>query len=202
MSTEEPQPRAAATLLRSLIVEEPQREVEGDFVVEPLSVHGLERARLMSIYVFVVLYAWIGTVVAIYLDPWVGVPNLLYAYYLDNLNFTLGHLSLHAKFIEWPEWAMDVLCHHSFIHHYRDIQVLYWGGTNSVIMVCEDDSPVLHVETGSRSICYGTRSGSAADVTTADFIVQLKLFPIIWKDVISQNLQSKMCKRFSNVQRR
>ena len=156
-------------------VEEPAREVDGDVVVEPLYVHGMERARLMSVYVFVVVYqamgwegaefatgswvegastfvgslvtrkasergassrcpdsclhahpmwsilrifimmfllryAWVGTLVAMYFDPWVGVCNLLYAYYLDNLSFTFGHLVLHAKFIEWPEWAMDVLC--------------------------------------------------------------------------------------------
>jgi hypothetical protein len=46
-------------------------------------------------------------------------------YVTNNVMFLTGHSRLHASFIELPEREMSVICHHSFIHHYRNPRVYH-----------------------------------------------------------------------------
>jgi hypothetical protein len=46
-------------------------------------------------------------------------------YVFNNLLFLVNHSRLHASFIELPEEQMSVICHHSFVHHYRNTRVYH-----------------------------------------------------------------------------
>lgn len=50
----------------------------------------------------------------------------------------LGHLGLHAAFIELPEGEMATITHHSFLHHYRQLRTFHqtWLETRLSYFFC------------------------------------------------------------------
>ena len=80
------------------------------------------------LYITICLCASLGIIYTSIHHPLLQIVTFLFSYIANNIGFTIGHVGLHTNFIEQPESYMRVLAHHSFIHHYRDIQVYhkYW----------------------------------------------------------------------------
>jgi len=99
-----------------------RQHIPGDYEVPMFLTSGKDRQRLLFVYSMLMSYAMFGVIYCWFRNPVLQTLNIILAYFLDNMAFFLGHLVLHASFIELPENEMSVLTHHSFIHHYRDIQ--------------------------------------------------------------------------------
>ena len=93
--------------------------------VEPFRLVGISRQLALRAYTFTCCFIFAGQIYCGYTDPWLQMRNVVIMYLLDNFGFSMGHLLLHGAFIEYREDEMHVLSHHSFIHHYRDIQVYH-----------------------------------------------------------------------------
>lgn len=99
--------------------------IAGDKEMAPLTLSGTRRSVFLVIYVMLVAIAFGVVGYCFYLNPLFGVFGLISAYWCNNVAFAITHVRFHTSFIELPEEKMDVLVHHSFIHHYRDIQVYH-----------------------------------------------------------------------------
>ena len=94
----------------------------------PFVLQGKRRLFFQLLYTSICLGAASGIIYTSIHHPLLQIAALVYSYIANNIGFTIGHVGLHTNFIEQPESYMRVLAHHSFIHHYRDIQVYhkYW----------------------------------------------------------------------------
>lgn len=99
--------------------------IPNDEIRLPYKLHGLRRAAFMVIYCCIVALSFGFVAYTLYLSPVIGIFGLLSAYFLNNLAFCITHCRFHTSFIELPESKMDILVHHSLIHHYRDVQVYH-----------------------------------------------------------------------------
>ncbi len=106
--------------------------------VKPCQSSGVERIFHMIFLYFIFIFAIVGTVYAATQSVLLVIFGLLVCYYLENMLFVFGHIGFHAAFIEYPEKKMSTLSHHSFIHHYRRIQVYHetWLETRISYFFC------------------------------------------------------------------
>jgi hypothetical protein len=93
--------------------------------VAPYSLTGIKRSIFLLLYAFIVASTIGGLIYTFYVNPLFGLMILPLSYVINNLLFVIGHSRLHASFIEMPEGEMNVLCHNSFIHHYRNPRVYH-----------------------------------------------------------------------------
>ena len=100
-----------------------RESVPDDQPVAPYTLTGIKRAVFLAIYSLLVLGSTSGLVYAFYLDPLFVLMILPVGFVFNQLNFVIGHGRFHASFMEVPEARMNVVCHHAFIHHYRNIRV-------------------------------------------------------------------------------
>ncbi|MER9117110.1 hypothetical protein NKH93_10835 [Mesorhizobium sp. M0954] len=96
-----------------------------DKVVAPYSLLGTRRAVCLILYILIVCSAFVGTLYCFYANPVFFVAILPVCYIVNNIAFLTVHSKLHASFIELPEKDMGVICHNSFIHHYRNIRIYH-----------------------------------------------------------------------------
>lgn len=99
--------------------------ISGDEKVSPYSLRGLRRVAFLAIYVAVVTISFGCVIYSLSISPLLGIFGLLTAYLCNNIAFVITHVRFHTSFIELPESKMEVLLHHSLIHHYRDVQVYH-----------------------------------------------------------------------------
>jgi hypothetical protein len=102
-----------------------RKHIRDDDEVMPLTLRGGRRAVYLAFYASVVAVAIGGTAYTLWVSPVIGLFGLSIFYVFNNVAFVMSHLRFHAAFIELPESRMDVLIHHSFIHHYRDSGVYH-----------------------------------------------------------------------------
>jgi hypothetical protein len=99
--------------------------IVNDREVAPYRLTGFKRIVFLALYVVIVSSSPVGMATTIYLRPWFALAILPACYVFNNLLFLVNHSRLHASFIELREKDMSVICHHSFIHHYRNICVYH-----------------------------------------------------------------------------
>lgn len=109
----------------SSVIEFSREHIPHDREVPPYSLTGLRRVVFLALYVLIVVASIAGLVYTFYVSPLFELLILPVCYITNNLLFMTGHSRLHASFIELPEAEMSVLCHHSFIHHYRNTRVFH-----------------------------------------------------------------------------
>jgi len=93
--------------------------------VAPYSLTGVKRTLFLVLYALIVASTIGGLGYTFYVNPLFGLITLPLSYVINNLLFVIGHSRLHASFIELPEAEMNVICHNSFIHHYRNPRVYH-----------------------------------------------------------------------------
>ena len=91
----------------------------------PVLLSGFKRIVFLVLYVVIVSSSIGGLIYTFYVSPLFGLIVLPICYVFNNLLFLNTHSRLHASFIELREAEMNVLCHHAFIHHYRNISVFH-----------------------------------------------------------------------------
>lgn len=96
-----------------------------DYPIPPFILKGSKRLAYLFLYIVIVALAIFGILYSLYLSPIFCVLGLTFCYLADNFLFAIMHLRLHAQFIELPENKMNVIEHHSFIHHYRNTKVYH-----------------------------------------------------------------------------
>jgi hypothetical protein len=101
-------------------IEYSREHIPDDREMAPYELTGFRRIVFLVLYALIVASSFAGLAYTFYANPWFGLMTLPVCYVFNNLLFTLSHSKLHASFIELPEAKMSVLCHHSFIHHYRN----------------------------------------------------------------------------------
>ena len=96
--------------------------------MEPFILRHNRRRFFYLLYIAICLCALLGIIYTSIHRPLLQIVIVLFSYIANNIGFTIGHVALHTNFIEQPESYMRVLAHHSFIQHYRDLQVYhkYW----------------------------------------------------------------------------
>lgn len=99
--------------------------IHGDQEILPHALGGLRRTAFLMAYIAIVSISICGVLYCLYVSPLIAIFGLVMSYWLNNIAFTITHVRFHTSFIEVPEPKMDVLIHHSFIHHYRDIQIYH-----------------------------------------------------------------------------
>lgn len=99
--------------------------IAGDREVLPYSLNGFRRSIFFVVYVCVILISFGCIGYSLYVDPLIGLFGMLAGYLGNNIAFSITHVRFHTSFIELPESRMELLVHHSFIHHYRDVQVYH-----------------------------------------------------------------------------
>jgi hypothetical protein len=106
-------------------VEYSRERIPNDREVAPYTLTGRKRIVFLALYALIVSSSIGGLIYTFYLSPWFALMILPVCYVFNNLLFLVNHSRLHASFIELPESDMSVICHHSFIHHYRNICVYH-----------------------------------------------------------------------------
>ena len=104
----------------SNVIEYSRGTIRNDREMAPYTLAGFKRIVFLVLYVLIVASSIAGLIYTFYVSPLFGLMILPICYVFNNLLFTASHSKLHASFIELPEAKMSVLCHHSFIHHYRN----------------------------------------------------------------------------------
>ena len=99
--------------------------IPNDQQVAPCTVTGFKRIVFLTLYGFIVSSSIGGFVYTFYVNPLFGLMIIPVCYVFNNLLFLASHSRLHASFIELPESEMSVICHHAFIHHYRNTRVFH-----------------------------------------------------------------------------
>jgi hypothetical protein len=99
--------------------------IAGDQKMAPCTLTGLKRTVFLVLYALIVSASFGGLIYTFYARPLFGLMILPVCYVFNNLLFVSNHSRLHASFIELREAEMDVICHHAFIHHYRNISVFH-----------------------------------------------------------------------------
>jgi hypothetical protein len=99
--------------------------IAGDQKMAPCTLTGLKRTVFLVLYALIVSASFGGLIYTFYARPLFGLMILPVCYVFNNLLFVSNHSRLHASFIELREADMDVICHHAFIHHYRNISVFH-----------------------------------------------------------------------------
>jgi hypothetical protein len=102
-----------------------RRSIPNDKEIAPFTLTGVKRTVFLVLYVLIVSASIAGVAYTFYARPLFGLLMLPVCYIINNFLFLTGHTRLHSSFIELREDEMNVLCHHSFIHHYRNIQVYH-----------------------------------------------------------------------------
>jgi hypothetical protein len=100
-------------------------QIPNDRQIAPCTLTGLKRTVFLVLYALIVSSSIGGLIYTFYARPLFGLMILPVCYVFNNLLFVSNHSRLHASFIELPEARMDVICHHAFIHHYRNIGVFH-----------------------------------------------------------------------------
>lgn len=99
--------------------------IPNDRKMDPCTLTGSRRIVFLALYALLVSSSIGGLVYTFYVSPLFGLMILPICYVFNNLLFLVNHGRLHASFIELPESGMSVICHHAFIHHYRNIGVFH-----------------------------------------------------------------------------
>jgi hypothetical protein len=102
-----------------------RERIPNDKEREPCTLTGLKRIVFLVLYALIVSSSIGGMIYTFYVSPWFALAILPVCYVFNNLLFVANHSRLHASFIELPEAKMNVICHHAFIHHYRNICVFH-----------------------------------------------------------------------------
>lgn len=105
-----------------------RKHIIDDTIMEPYRLVGLRIYFWLLIYYIFTIFLFVSNVILLYINPLYQIYSLLLSYFYNNLGFMWGHIDIHLMCIEYPEAEMGILCHNSFIHHYRDINVYkdYW----------------------------------------------------------------------------
>jgi hypothetical protein len=106
-------------------IEYSRTHIPNDHEVAPCTLTGVKRIAFLALYGFIVSSSLGGMVYTFYVNPLFGLMILPVSYVFNNLLFLANHSRLHASFIELPEEKMSVICHHAFIHHYRNTRVFH-----------------------------------------------------------------------------
>lgn len=109
----------------ALVIPYRRESIPNDQPVAPYTLTGIKRAVFLVIYSLIILLSISGLIYAFYLSPLFALMILPVGYVFNQINFLIGHTRFHASFIEVPEAEMNVVCHHAFIHHYRNIGVFH-----------------------------------------------------------------------------
>jgi len=109
----------------SNVIEYSRESIPNDRVIAPYTLTGFKRTVFLALYALIVASSIGGLAYAFYARPLFVLLILPVSYVINNLLFLTGHSRLHASFIELREDQMNVLCHHSFIHHYRNTRVYH-----------------------------------------------------------------------------
>jgi hypothetical protein len=109
----------------SSAIEYSREHIRNDRAIAPYALTGFKRIVFLALYVLIVSSSIGGMLYTVYANPWFALMILPVSYFFNNLLFLVTHSRLHASFIELPEEKMSVICHHSFIHHYRNICVYH-----------------------------------------------------------------------------
>ena len=123
------------------IVEYSRGHIPQDQATLPYSLTGLRWSVYLALYVLIVSSSIAGLIYTFYVSPLFGLIILPVCYVTNNLLFLTSHCRLHASFIELAEAEMGVICHNSFIHHYRNPRVYHekWlGNTNVLLHGCQN----------------------------------------------------------------
>jgi len=86
---------------------------------------GFKRFIFLALYALIVSSSIGGLIYTFYVHPLFALLILPVSYFFNNCLFLMNHSRFHANFIELPEAKMSVICHHAFIHHYRNIRVFH-----------------------------------------------------------------------------
>ena len=106
-------------------IEYSREYIPNDQEMAPCTLTGFKRIVFLALYALIVSSSVCGLVYTFYVSPLFGLLTLPVCYVFNNLLFLSNHSRLHASFIELPEAEMNVICHHAFIHHYRNICVFH-----------------------------------------------------------------------------
>lgn len=106
-------------------IEYGREHIPQDQEMLPYSLTGLRRSVYLALYVLIVSSSIGGLLYTFYVSPLFGLLVLPVCYVTNNLLFLTSHCRLHASFIELAEAKMGVICHNSFIHHYRNPRVYH-----------------------------------------------------------------------------
>ena len=107
------------------VIEYSRAHIANDHEVKPCTLTGFKRIVFLVLYGLIVSSSVAGMVYTFYVNPLFGLMILPVSYVFNNLLFLVNHSRLHASFIELPEENMSVICHHAFIHHYRNTRVFH-----------------------------------------------------------------------------
>lgn len=102
-----------------------REHIADDRKVAPCTLTGFRRLVFLALYGVIVASSIAGVVYTFIVNPLFGLMILPVCYIFNNLLFLASHSRLHASFIELPEARMSVICHHAFIHHYRNTCVFH-----------------------------------------------------------------------------
>ena len=109
----------------SNVIDYSRAHIPNDQKVAPCTLTGFKRIVFLALYGLIVSSSVGGLVYTFYARPLFGLMILPVCYVFNNLLFLASHSRLHASFIELPEAKMNVICHHAFIHHYRNTCVFH-----------------------------------------------------------------------------
>jgi hypothetical protein len=107
------------------VIQYSRRWIPNDQEVAPYTLTGFRRTVFLVLYAVIVLLSIGGVVYTLAVNPLFGLMILPISYLFNNLQFAATHSILHASFIELRESEMGVVCHHAFIHHYRNTGVFH-----------------------------------------------------------------------------
>ena len=107
------------------VIEYSRSYIPDDQKMAPCTITGVRRLVFLALYGLIVSSSIGGMVYTFYMNPLFGLMIVLLSYVFNNLLFLVNHSRLHASFIELPEEKMSVICHHAFIHHYRNTRVFH-----------------------------------------------------------------------------
>jgi hypothetical protein len=93
--------------------------------VSPLTTSGARRVALLVAYVGILLVTFGGAALTAATRPELLLGGLVVCYVVENVQFVVTHVGLHASFVEMPERQMGTITHHSFVHHYRNPRVYH-----------------------------------------------------------------------------
>ena len=109
----------------SNVIEYSRKHIPNDQEMAPCTLTGFKRIVFLVLYAVIVSSSIGGLIYTLYVSPLFGLIVLPICYVFNNLLFLNTHSRFHASFIELREAEMNVLCHHAFIHHYRNISVFH-----------------------------------------------------------------------------
>ena len=143
-----------------------------------LLLEGQPRLRMLAAYAALHVFIFAGLVYTVSWSPELALGALLLCYVLENILFVLGHVGLHASFIETPEPQMTTITHHSFAHHYRDIRAYHktWLSSRMSYFVC----PRNGFNTLTSYIYLVAPVLSAAVISLVDWRVGLCALSSLW----------------------